>query len=114
MQAQKKAVLVVQADVFLFSIAALCSKLAAKNPIVSLRFWLFYGLALCIMAVYAVIWQQLLKFLPITTAYAAKGMTALWSALWGVCFFGETISPKQLLSAAVIAAGVGLVISNES
>lgn len=106
--------LILHADVFLFSVAGLCSKLAAGKPVFSRGFWCFYSLALCIMAVYAMIWQQLLKRLPITTAYAGKGMAAVWSIIWGICFFGETISPRLLLSAAAIAAGVGLVISNES
>ncbi len=114
MQAKKILGLVLQADVFLFSIAGLCSKLAAKNPIFSWGFWWLYGLALCIMAVHAVVWQQLLKHLPVTTAYAGKGMTAVWSIIWGICFLGETISPRLLLSAAVIAAGVWLVVGNES
>ncbi len=114
MQTRKIALLILQADVFLLSVAGLCSKLAAGKPVFSWGFWCFYGLTLCIMAVYAVIWQQLLKRLPMTTAYAGKGMAAIWSIIWGICFFGETISPRLLLSAAVIAAGAGLVISNES
>lgn len=114
MTGKKSTLLILQANVFLFSIAGLCSKLAAGQPVWSLRFWGFYGLSLCILLIYAVVWQQILKKLPITIAYACKGMSAVWAMMWGICIFGETIRPKLLLSAAVIAAGVGLVVSNDT
>ena len=73
----------------LYSMGGICSKLAAGQSFLSLKFILFYGILLLNLAVYALLWQQILKRLPLVTAYANKAITVIWGMLWGYLFFQE-------------------------
>ena len=55
--------------------SSVCSKLAAQQPFLSAAFIVLYGLMLLALVVYAVGWQQVIKHLPLTTAYANKAVT---------------------------------------
>ena len=92
----------------LFSLSPVCSKLAGRQPFLSLPFFFFYGLVIVILGIYALAWQQVIKRMPLTTAYANKAVTVVWGMVWGMLLFGESITPQKVLGAAVIVAGVVL------
>ena len=94
----------------IYSLGSLCSKWAAQSEFLSFRFFLFYGLVLLSLAVYALGWQQVLKRLPLVTAYASKAVTVVWSLLWGLLFFGETVTLQKAVGVVVIMAGIVLVV----
>ncbi len=102
-----------QAVLFLYSLAAVCSKLASKQSFLSAPFILWYGLALVILIVYALLWQQVLKRNSLTAAYANKAVTVIWGLVWGVLLFDEKITPFMLLGMLVIIAGILLVVSDD-
>lgn len=76
-------------------------------------FVLWYGGVLGIMAVYAVVWQQILKKLPLTVAYANKPVSLVWGMLWGSFIFHEKITWNMILGALVIFAGIYLVVTSD-
>ena len=81
------------------------SKNAAGCSFLSRPFILFYGGEIFVLGVYAVLWQQVLKHLPVTLAYTNKAVTVLWGMLIGYGFFHEQISRKQLLGAGIVIIG---------
>ena len=97
----------------IYSLGSLCSKWAAQSEFLSFRFFLLYGLVLLSLAVYALGWQQILKRLPLVTAYANKAVTVIWGLVWGLLFFGETITLQKALGAVVIIAGILLVVRED-
>ena len=94
-----------QVGLFIFYLGGVCSKLAAKESFLSARFILFYGLLFMILAIYALIWQQVLKKIPLTVAYACKGIGIFYGILWGVLLFGERIRPNMLTGAVLVLFG---------
>jgi drug/metabolite transporter (DMT)-like permease len=90
----------------LFSFSPICSKLAGQQPLFSFRFFFFYGLVILILGIYAILWQQVIKRLPLTTAYANKAVTVVWGMLWGMVIFGEVITTQKVLGAAIIVGGI--------
>ena len=74
---------------------------------------MWYGGVLAVMAAYALIWQQILKRLPLTRAYAAKAAGLIWGMIWGRLFFGEAVTWRMLLGAAVIIAGIVVVVTED-
>ena len=60
------------------------------------------------MAAYALGWQQVIKRMPLTTAYANRGITVVWGIFWGAVFFGEAVTPFKLVGAALIIVGIVL------
>ena len=89
--------------------SSVCSKLAARQPFLSVAFILLYGLMLAAL-VYAVGWQQVIKHLPLTTAYANKAVTVVWGILLGLAVFGEAVTLRQVIGAAIIICGIVLFV----
>lgn len=93
-----------------YSFSGYFSKKAAAEPFLSLPFLLLYGGMLAILVVYALGWQQIIKRLPLTTAFANKAVTVVWGIVWGALFFGEAVTAGKLAGAALIIAGVALFV----
>ncbi|MEG1366687.1 MAG: EamA family transporter [Oscillospiraceae bacterium] len=97
----------------LFSFSPICAKLAGQEKFLSFNFILFYGLVIVILGIYAILWQQVIKRMPLTTAYANKAITVVWGMLWGMLIFGESITVQKLIGAAIIIAGVVLYATSD-
>lgn len=93
------------------SFAGICSKTAAGMTFLSFEWIMLYGILLLIMAVYAVLWQQILKKLPLNVAYANKAVSVIWGMLWGVLLFKETIALNNIIGAVIVIAGVILMVT---
>lgn len=98
---------------FLFSLGSVCSKIAGQAEFLSVKFIIFYGLVLVILFGYALVWQQILKKLPLVTAYANKAVTVIWGLLWGTIIFKEQITIWNILGAAIIIFGIYMVVSSD-
>lgn len=90
--------------------SSVCSKLAARQPFLNAAFILLYGLMLAALVVYAVGWQQVIKHLPLTTAYANKAVTVVWGILLGLVVFGEAVTLRQVIGAVIIICGIVLFV----
>ena len=80
-----------------------------KENIFWFVFW--YALVILNLGIYAIVWQQIIKHLPLNTAYANKAVTIAWGILWGVLFFHEQVKWNMLVGAAIVIVGVILVVT---
>ena len=94
----------------IYAASSVFSKLAAAQPFLSGAFILLYGGMLAALVVYALGWQQVIKHLPLTTAYANKAVTVGWGILLGFLIFGEAVTPRQVVGAVLIIAGIVLFV----
>ena len=92
-----------------YASSSVCSKLAAQQPFLSVGFILLYGGMLAALVVYAFGWQQVIKHLPLTTAYANKAITVVWGILLG--FLLGAVSSVVLAVAAERWAWVEALLS---
>lgn len=74
---------------------------------------MLYGGVIVALFVYAIIWQQVLKRMPLVIAFANKVATLFWSFIYGVLIFGEGVRPNMIIGMLIVIAGVLLVISGE-
>lgn len=93
-----------------YSLSEIASKLAAGQEFLSLKFILYYGTVIAILGVYAIFWQQILKKIPLITAYANKSVTIIWGMIYGAVLFQEQITWNKILGAIVIIIGVYFVV----
>ena len=93
---------------FFYSFSGFTSKYAAQQPTMSFGFFAWYGAMLAVLAVYALGWQQILKRLPLTVAFANKAVTVVWGIVWGVLLFGESVTPPMVVGGIFVIAGVVL------
>ena len=98
--------------VFVLALGTVCSKFAASQEFMSFEFIALYAGVIGTLGVYAIIWQQVLKKIPLTNAFVNKSATLFWSLLWGVTLFGETISISMIIGIIIVFIGVILVVVN--
>jgi len=96
---------------FVFSLSAVCGKFAAAEPFFSIMFFVWYSLALFILFIYAIFWQQLLKRMALTAAFMNRAVVIVWGMVWGTLLFKETITIYMIIGACVIFIGIGLVVT---
>lgn len=97
----------------LFSVSGIFSKRAAAEDMLSLNWMINYGVVLFVLFVYAIAWQQIIKKMPIVTAYANKAVMVIWGIVWGYVFFNEAITVPKIIGAVIIIAGVYLVVTGD-
>ncbi len=67
---------------------------------------MYYAAIILLLGFYAIGWQQIIKRLPLTTAYANKAVTVVWGIVWGFVFFHEAITVGKVVGAALVILGV--------
>ena len=111
MSKNTKTILALNILLMFFSLGGIFSKLASKQSFLSLEFILCYGSLLFIMFVYAIGWQQIIKRLPLTMAYANRAVTIVWGIIWGLLFFNEKLNVGKIIGAVIVIAGVLLYVT---
>lgn len=104
--------LLLYAALLLYSVNGILSKLASKNQLLSVEFFSYYALVVLILFIYAVLWQQILKRMPLTTAFSNKSITVVLGMLWGALFFQEQITLHMIVGGIIIVFGVYLVVTD--
>lgn len=105
--------IILHIELFVFSLGGICSKLAVQNQFLSFWWIFWYGLVILNLGVYAIVWQQIIKHLPLTTAYANKAVGILWGILWGIVIFGEQIKWNMIVGAIIVIIGVIVVVKSD-
>lgn len=73
----------------------------------------FIVIEITVLIVYAVLWQNILKIFPLTTAIASKGITVVLSLLWAVLIFNEEVTITNIIGSLIIISGIRLVAIND-
>ena len=98
---------------FINSLGGVFSKLGSSKPFFTFEWIVLYGLLMLTLAIYAVFWQQILKKMPLNTAYTIKSVGVIWTLLWGALIFHEKITIMNLFSISFIVAGVILMTTTK-
>jgi drug/metabolite transporter (DMT)-like permease len=101
--------IVIQLGVILYTTSGICSKITSNYPALSFM-WLFWiGLEVAALGMYAIFWQQIIKRVDLSIAYANRAFAIFWSTLWAVILFKEKITPANAIGIIVIFLGILLV-----
>ena len=92
----------------LVSLSSVCSKFASQCEFLSLRYCIFQAGMVFFLGVYALGWQQIIKKMPLTTAYVNKAVTVAWGLVWGTVIFKEQLTAGRIIGALIVIAGVVL------
>ena len=101
-----KDICILQGIVMIFSLTSVTAKFASGQAAFTRGFFLFYGLEVVLLGVYALLWQQALKRIDISIEYANKAMVLLWGLLWSVMIFHDSVTPKKIAGVLFVIAGV--------
>lgn len=114
LQVRPKDLILLNVLFLIYSFVSVCQKSAAteltKNGLSSPLLYLYLAGALVLLVVYALLWQQVLKRVPLSVAYSNKVVTMLWLLLWTYLFFGVVPKWNNYVGIALAVAGVILVV----
>lgn len=110
-----KQILILQAIIVIYTFSGVFGKLATNgHAFLSGEFLLYVFLDFCVLAVYALLWQQALKRFDLHVAYANRAMATVWGIVWAYIVFGETITVMNIAGTVLILAGTFMVNSDVS
>ena len=107
-----KDICILQIVIAIYTLSTVCAKFASGQEFMSFQFILYYGIEMMILGVYAIIWQQLLKKFDVSIAYANKAMGLLWSIVWAILIFNDTITIKNVIGVLIVIIGT-IIVNNE-
>ena len=105
--------LILQAAVCLYTVSGIAAKLASGYDFMSLGFILCYGGEILVLGIYAIVWQQIIKRVDISVAYANRALAIFWSMLWAFLLFDEQITMQNIIGVVLIFIGTWVVNSDD-
>ena len=95
---------------FLYASTGVFCKMASRQAMGSFGYWLCVGGALGVLGTYAVLWQQILARVPISSAYMFRGTALVFALCLAAVLWGESITCHNLAGAAILAVGITLYV----
>lgn len=89
-----------------YACTAIFTKSASQHQFLSFPYILWLVGAVAVMGVYALLWQQIIKRMPIAEAYMFKGTSLIFVLLLSALIFGEAITLTNIIGAIVIIVGI--------
>ncbi len=99
---------------FFYSLISIAMKLGSNQKFFSLNFLIFYFIVILMLFIYAIMWQKILKYFNLGTAYIYKGTTIIWTLLWSVIFFSEKISFNNMIGGLIVLFGIFMIQRKEN
>ena len=105
-------IILLQMVVVIYSINTVIAKFVSDQPFLSFKFIMLYLLEFAVLGIYAIFWQQMIKRFELSIAYANKAMTVLWSLLWSVLIFRDSVTPAKVVGVLLVIAGT-IILNSE-
>lgn len=100
-------------NILLFSFTSIFSKMASieynKNGIYDWKLYLYLFLMVLNCFIYAIAWQKVIKCFDLSTAYANRSVYLIWSQIWAVLIFHESLTVHNIVGICVVFIGVLVV-----
>lgn len=109
-----KDIICLQMVIVIFTVSSVIAKFASGQEFLSVEFIVFYGLEIVVLGIYAILWQQAIKKIDLSIAYANKAMGVLWSMIWAVIIFHNQITLQNVIGVLLVIAGTIVLNSSES
>ena len=104
----KKEIAILVGVNLVYACTSIFTKMASRQKMLSWPYLLWIAGAIGVMGVYAILWQQVIKRMPLSTAYMFKGTSLIFILLISALLFGEAISVNNMIGSAIIIFGIVL------
>jgi drug/metabolite transporter (DMT)-like permease len=92
----------------IYACTGICTKMASRHEMFSWLYLFWMVGAVGVIGVYAILWQQIITRIPISTAYMFKGTGMIFGLLFAHLLFSEQITVYNIIGAAIIILGIAL------
>ena len=104
----KKAVAILVGVNLVYACTSIFTKMASRQKMLSWPDLLWIAGAIGVMGVYAFLWQQVIKRMPLSTAYMFKGTSLIFILLISGLMLGEAITVNNVIGSVIIILGIAL------
>lgn len=91
-----------------YACVTIFTKYASQQEMMSAQYMAGLCGAIVVMGIYAILWQQVLKRIELSTAYMFKGTSLVFVLLLAAILFGEFITWTNVIGAIIIITGITL------
>lgn len=106
-------ILLLHVLLLVYSLSNVARKYLSQTELFSTAFFIGYIIVFILLAVYAIGWQQVIKHMPLTEAYANKAVVIIWGLFWGAVLFGEQVTLEMIIGTILIIGGMVLYAISE-
>ena len=96
----------------IYATVGIFTKLASLQVFMSWRYLFAFVEAVGVIGIYAILWQQIIRRIELSTAYMFKGTTIIFTMLFAHWLFGEQITWNNIVGAIIIIVGIVLFAYN--
>ena len=89
-----------------YACTSIFTKMASQQEVFSLSYLWWIAGAVGVMGLYALLWQQVIARMPVSTAYMFKGTSLIFVLIFSALLFNETITLSNIIGSVVIVAGI--------
>lgn len=108
-----KSYVVLHLAILMFSFTSVFTKMASnayrEHGLLSGQLLLFLFLMFANCFLYAIVWQKVIKKFDLNVAYANKSVYLIWSQIWAVFIFQETLTLGNVIGLILVFIGVLVV-----
>ena len=97
----------------LYACVSLFTKYTSQQEFLSWRYICGLAGAVCVMGIYAILWQLVLKRVELSLAYMFKGTSIVFVMLLAYWLFSEQITWNNIIGAMIIILGI-VLYANDS
>lgn len=90
----------------IYACTSIFTKMASRQEMLSWPYLLWIAGAIGVMGVYAILWQQVIARMPLSTAYMFKGTSLIFVLLISTLLFDEAITSNNVIGAMIIIIGI--------
>ncbi len=101
-----RTVIVLLLAYMIYATVSIATKYTSFQELFSIDYFVGLVISVMILGIYAIIWQQVLKRIELTTAYMFKGTSLIFVLLFSALIFNETITLWNIVGASLIVGGI--------
>lgn len=109
----KKTILVIT-SFLLYSSSGIFTKVASQQEQFSVAYFLCFTGAIVILAIFAILWQRILKIMPLNKAFLCKSMCVIITMIYAYLIFDETITLSNCIGTMIIIGGLTVLSINKT
>lgn len=92
----------------IYALVSIFTKYSSKQVFLSLEYFIGLIGAVILLLLYALLWQQIIKRMPISDAYMFKGTSIVFVLLLSAWLFEEIITWQNIVGSIIIILGIAL------
>ena len=94
---------------FIYSLSSILTKTASFQEFLSWKYIFCFAGIVAVLGIYAILWQQVLKNIPLSVAMSQKPVALILGLFWALIIFKEPISLKTGIGIILVLFGLVII-----